>query len=191
MHSRFLYFAGDRLSSAELSAACLDGHLVELGEGYVPADTVETAALRAASLRAILGDTLAATHLSAAWIHGGTCDPPSRHTVQRAVARRLHHVIGRRFTYRDLCIDPADLLVMGGVRVTGPVRTVTDLARVPGDSAHTRALLGMIEQDPALAAAGVAWLQARGRLPFKRPALERLSAWSAMPAQEDVTRYTS
>ena len=33
----------------------------------------------------LLGDTLAATHLSAAWIHGALHEPPARHTVQRAV----------------------------------------------------------------------------------------------------------
>jgi hypothetical protein len=48
--SPFLYFADDRLSSAELTAACLDGHLVSLGDAYMPADAVETRALGAGSL---------------------------------------------------------------------------------------------------------------------------------------------
>ena len=52
MSSPFLYFADERLSPAELSAARLDGHLVELGEAYIPADAVETRGLRAGSLRA-------------------------------------------------------------------------------------------------------------------------------------------
>ena len=43
MTGPFLYFPHDRLSPAELSAARLDGHVVELGEGYIPADAVETA----------------------------------------------------------------------------------------------------------------------------------------------------
>ena len=92
MGSPFLYFTDDRLSGAELTAACLDGDLVALGDAYIPADAVETAALRAGSLTPILGDTLAATHLTAAWIHGGLPLPPARHTVQRAVPRRLHLV---------------------------------------------------------------------------------------------------
>src|SRR3546814_4417455 len=54
MASPFLYFAGSRLSQAELSAACLDGDLVPLGDGFVPADLIETTALRAASLRPVL-----------------------------------------------------------------------------------------------------------------------------------------
>lgn len=190
MHSRFLYFAGDRLSAAELSAARLDGHLVELGEGYIPADAIETAGLRAASLRTILGDTLAATHVSAAWVFGALHDPPIRHTVQRAVARRLHHVIGRRFLYRDLCIEADDLLMLGGVRVTTPLRTLTDLARVD-DDLHMRAARSMVATDPALAGSAIAALSARGPLPYKRMALERLREWTLSAGQDEVTRYTS
>ena len=77
MASPFLYFADDRLSQAELTAACLDGDLVELGEAYIPADAVETTGLRAGSLSEVLGESLAATHLTAAWIHGA----PSRAAV--------------------------------------------------------------------------------------------------------------
>ena len=47
MASPFLYQIDDRLSLAELTAARLDGHLVELGEAYIPADAVETLGLRA------------------------------------------------------------------------------------------------------------------------------------------------
>src|SRR6478609_127580 len=130
MASPFLYFAEDRLSQAELSAACLDGDLVELGEAYIPADAVETRGLRAGSLSGILGDVLAATHLSATWIHGALPAPPARHTVQRAVARRLHHIPDRRLVYRDLAVDPADLQLVSGVLVTSPVRTLADLSRV-------------------------------------------------------------
>lgn len=62
----FLYFAGDRLSTAELTAARLDGDVVEIGEAFMPADAVETRELRAASLRSFVRDTLAVTHESAA-----------------------------------------------------------------------------------------------------------------------------
>ena len=119
-------------------AARLDGDVVELGDAYIPADAVETRALRAGSLTGLLGDTLAATHLTAAWVHGVLSEPPSPHTVQRAVPRRLHHVPSRHLVYRDLAVDPADLVSIGGIRVTTPLRTLEDLCRV-GDDAHTRA----------------------------------------------------
>jgi hypothetical protein len=173
MPSPFLYFAGERLAPAELSAARLDGHLVELGEAYIPADAVETRELRAGSLRTLLGDTLAATHLSAAWVHGALGDPPGRHTVQRAVARRRHQVVGRRMLYRDLRVDPGDLVRIGGVWVTAPARTLADLCRV-GDDEHARAATLMAGAAPALVGDAVAWFGAHGALPHKRAALVML-----------------
>jgi len=188
VRSPFLYFPGDRLSRAELTAACLDGDLVALGDAYIPADAVETTALRAGSLRETLGDTLAATHLSAAWVHGGLPWPPARHTVQRAVPRRLHVVPDRRVVYRDPQVPTHDLELVGGVRVTTASRTLADLARV-GDDEHVSAaiLLGGVHPDAVVQA--IAALEA-GTLPHKRAALTCLRVIAAAP-QEDVTRYTS
>ncbi len=177
MGSPFLYFADDRLSTAELSAARLDGHVIELGDAYIPADAVETTALRAGSLGAILGDTLAATHLTAAWIHGSLHDPPARHTVQRAVSRRLHHVIGQRLVYRDPAVGHDDLVLIGGVWVTSPTRTLADLARV-ADAAHEHAARLFAADVEGLADAAIAWLEHRGAVPHKKRArafLERLA----------------
>lgn len=187
MPSPFLYFADERLSPAELSAARLDGHLVELGEAYIPADAVETRALRAGSLAGLLGDTLAATHLSAAWIHGALHDPPTRHTVQRAVPRRLHQVIGRRLRYRDLCVDAADLLRIGGVLVTSPERTLADLSRLSEPDCVAAARM-MADADPALPQRALAWFDAHGALPNKRSALVVLRELALREGQEDVTR---
>ena len=188
VRSPFLYFADERLSRAELTAACLDGDLVALGDAYIPADAVETAALRAGSLAETLGDTLAATHLSAAWVHGGLPAPPSRHTVQRGVPRRLHVRPDRRVVYRDLQVPGEDLQLVGGVLVTTPARTLADLARV-GNDEHAAAarLLAEIETDAAYQA--IARLEA-GALPHKRAALACL--WALVEErQDDVTRYTS
>ncbi|WP_439593311.1 hypothetical protein [Microbacterium sp.] len=178
MGSPFLYFADDRLSPAELSAACLDGHLVGLGDAYLPADAVETAALRAGSLRGILGETLAATHLSAAWIHGALAEPPARHTVQRAVTRRVHAPLAPRIVYRDPAVDHADLVRIGGVAVTSAVRTLADLARV-ADAAHDRAAALLAAEVDGLALRAVAWLDDRASLPHKRRARQRLIALAA------------
>jgi hypothetical protein len=193
MPSPFLYYADHRLSVAELTAARLDGHVVELGDAYIPADAVETAALRAGSLRDILGTVLAATHLSAAWIHDAVADPPPRHTVQRAVPRRLHHVLGRRFRYRDAMIPPQHLTVVGGVNVTDRVRTLVDLAR-EGDDAHGAAAAAMTNRWPGLAEEALALIAASGPFPGKRPAaglIARLSAERTVGLQDEVTRYTS
>jgi hypothetical protein len=179
--SPYLYFAGDRLSAAELTAACIDGHLVELGEGYIPADAVETAALRARSIAPIVGPALAATHLSAAWIHGGPPDPPPRHSIQRIAAQRLHHLIGRRFSYREGRIDEADLDLVGGVAVTSPTRTLVDLARV-GDGPHLRGARLLVDAGIATCEDGLAWLAASPALPYKRRAEASLRAWMTQQA---------
>ncbi len=193
MASPFLYFADDRLSMAELSAARLDGDVVELGEAYIPADAVETRGLRAGSLAEVLGDSLAATHLTAAWIHGALPDPPARHTVQRAVGRRLHRVPDRRLVYRDLAVDPADLVRLGGVWVTTVIRTLADLSRV-GDPAHVRAAQLLAEADPASAELAIAWLEERRQLPHRQAGqavLDGAAIEDAVAAQDEVTRYTS
>jgi hypothetical protein len=188
MRSPFLYFAGDRLSPAELSAARLDGDLVEIDEAYLPADAVETRELRAGSLQHLLGDTLAATHVTAAWVHGALSEPPSRHTVQRAVARRLHHVIGRRLRYRDLRVDPDDLVRIGGVWVTTPARTVADLARIR-DAEYAHALERMVDAASPVAHEAIVLLEARAGLPHKRAALRRLRELEA-EAEEGAVRTT-
>lgn len=183
--SPFLYFSDERLSGAELTAACLDGHLVALGDAYMPADAVETAALRAGSLARILGDTLAATHLTAAWIHGVLHAPPVRHTVQRAVSRRLHVVPDRHLVYRDLMVPAHELQRLGGVLVTTPVRTLADLAR--GDEGHRRAAAQLAVIEPGALRPAITRLEA-GRLPGKRTALVLLRELAAAARQDDVTR---
>lgn len=169
MTSLFLYFPGDRLSTAELSAACLDGHLVGLGEGYVPADTIETAWLRAASLHELVGANLAAILETAAWIHGARAEPPARHRLQRASPHRVHEPIGRRFVYRDTQIPEADLMRIAGVAVTTPARTVADLAR-SATAADLEMLRAFASADPDVLEAGRRLLRDAARMPRKRAA---------------------
>lgn len=170
MPSPFLYFAHDKLSPAELSAARLDGHLVELGDAYFPADAVETAEMRAGSLAALLGTRLAASLLSAAWIHGALHDPPARHTVCRAVHQRVATVLDRRLVFSDIVLEPDDLIVYAEVAVTTPVRTLIDLARRsdrPEYAEAGRALVAAGLADPAAAAQ---WYRQRPRVPDARRA---------------------
>lgn len=177
MASPFLYFVDDRLSLAELTAARLDGDVVELGDAFIPADAIETRGLRAGSLVGLLGDTLAATHLTAAWVHGAIPDPPARHTVQRATTRRLHYTPARIVHYRDLVIDARDLESIGGVQVTTRVRTLVDLCRVDDDQ-HARAARLLAAGDGELVAAALARLEA-GSLPHKRAAIALLHGIAA------------
>ncbi|MFT4136992.1 type IV toxin-antitoxin system AbiEi family antitoxin [Microbacterium sp.] len=194
----FLYFAGDRLSSPELMAACLDGHLVELGEGFMPADAVETRELRAASLRALMTTGLALTHASAAWVHGAAMSAPRRHCVQRTSERRGLHVVDVRLRYRDGRLPPEDLVIVSGVAVTTPERTLADLVRddVLHDRTGTEVVDALITTYPALPATALAQLERSGPLHRKRAALAYLRERAARcdpnrgpPAsQDEVTR---
>ena len=133
MRDVFLHHPGRRLSMSELSAARLDGDVVELGEGYAPADLVETAALRAASLAPLIGAITGAAFagMSAAWIHGAGDAPPEVHEVQSATGRRLRAPAGRRLIVHDPVLETIDLQHLGGVPVTTPERTLIDLLRWP------------------------------------------------------------
>lgn len=175
---RFLYFAHEVFSPAELTAARLDGHLVELGEGYIPADAVETAALRAASLRTLLGDRLAATHLTAAWVHGAVADPPTPHAVQRAVPQRISPVLDHRVVYRDGFLEPADVVRIGGVLVATRSRTLGDLARQralgEGRAAQLDDALARLASSPEAVRDAIVQLALLHGLPGKPGALELL-----------------
>lgn len=174
MASPFLFFLGAPLTDPELRAACLDGMLVPLGEGYMHADAVETAWMRAASLRPLLGEDLAAARLTAAWIHGAVPTEPARHEVQRAVERRLPELRRLSVIYRDMRIDEADLQIVGGVRATTVGRTLADLARSE-DPVHLAVAREWRDRDRDAARRAREWLDAGRRFPGKRRAARLLS----------------
>jgi hypothetical protein len=128
MHPAFLYLPGARLAHGELSACRLDGHLVDLGEGYIPADLVETLSTRAASVATLIPPALAASGPSAAWIHGSGDEPPSPHHVHRAVDHRLRPNLQARVVFHDAFVPATDLVRAGSVLVMSPLRTMIDLA---------------------------------------------------------------
>jgi hypothetical protein len=191
----FLYFAHDRLSPAELSAARLDGDLVEIGEGYMPADAVESVAMRAASLAPLCSERLAVGIWSAAWIYGALHEPPARHSLVRAPGRRVGNLISRRAVFHDTAIDAHDVTLLGDVRVTTPLRTLTDIARradrESDPSRATAAARGLIETGLVTATAGRDFLAGHPGLPGCRRGdalLARIAGGAASSAQEDVTR---
>lgn len=153
MRGAFLHVPGDRLSLSELTAARLDGDVVELGEAYAPADLVETAALRASSLASLISGMRDAAFagMSAAWIHGAGDAAPETHELQSASGRRLRAPVTRRLIVHDPVLDAADVQRLGGVAVTTPERTLIDLLRWPVTlpARHDWARL-LVQADPAL-----------------------------------------
>lgn len=177
---------GVRLSAAELSAAKLDGDVVPLDAVYAPADAAETPTLRAAALAGLVAGTVAVTRLAAAWLYGAVDEPPARVCVQRAVPRRITHVLDPRLDYRDALLPEADAVLIGGVRVTTPARTLGDLAR-DRQPVSTAAARQLIAHGDVTAAAGLAVVRAAGAVPGKRAALRVLREWCRAD-QPEVTR---
>lgn len=174
---RFVLFPHRGHSHAELSAARIDGRLVELGEGYIPADAVETPALRAASLAPVLGDRLAATHLTAAWVHGAVDALPARLHVQRAVAHRIRSVLDHRIVYRDSRVPPRDVTRLGGVMVTTAARTLADLARAQiggAEDASTTSAIARLGAEPGAAREAIVSLALQDAVPGKPAAIALL-----------------
>lgn len=128
MHPAFLYLPGDRLSPAELSAARIDGHVVEVGDAYIPADLVEGPDVRASAVAALIRPGTAACAQTAAWIHGAGDRPPAVHHARRCVERRLRPATNARLIFHDTVLPAADIRSIGGIAVTTPARTMLDLA---------------------------------------------------------------
>lgn len=128
MHPALLYLPGVRLSEAELSAARIDGHVVEVGDAYVPADLIEGSDVRASAVASLVRAGTAASGPTAAWIHGAGDGPPGVHHVRRCVERRIRATTNSRLVFHDTVVASSELESIGGILVTTPVRTMLDLA---------------------------------------------------------------
>jgi hypothetical protein len=179
MHPAFLYLPGTRLSQAELSAARIDGHVVELGEAYIPADLVESADARASTLAPLVRPGTAASGPTAAWIHGAGDAPPAVHHVKRSADRRLRPRTSGRLVYHDTLLAASDLQVLGGIAVSTPQRTLLDLAVTLHRDPRVLPWMDQLARVfPGLATEAAAALRTLRRVPGSRAgtaALERLA----------------
>ena len=171
-----IYLPDERLSVAELSAARLDGDVVEIGEGYMPADAIESTATRAASLRSICGTRLVVGSWSAAWVYGALTDPPARHTVMRGAAHRIGNLIDRRAIFHDVGVEQTDVTDVAGVLVTSPLRTVIDVARRIREPEHRERATAVVG---ALIEAGLA---------DPLDAIRRIDALTRLPGSKHARR---
>jgi hypothetical protein len=202
VHPSLFYRPGALLSQQELSAARLDGLLVEVGEGYMPADLPEDAGARATALAPILSAGYAASGPTAAWVHGVGDAPPQRHHLQRAADRRPRVELRRNVVMHEGQVPPGDLTFVAAVPVTTPLRTLTDLVLTSSRYRECAVWMrSMAEACPALVPQVQTLLAGRSRMPGKRAALATVSellnergqdqAARNRLAQEEVTRYTS
>lgn len=116
-----------------IRSALRDGELRRVFRGVlVRADLADTVQLRAAALALVVPTHQVVTDRTAAWLHGvdvyGLTDKEILPAVEVCALRgravtELAGVDGRT---RDL--EPRDVMTIGGVRVTTPLRTALDLA---------------------------------------------------------------
>ncbi|WP_223624767.1 type IV toxin-antitoxin system AbiEi family antitoxin [Microbacterium sp. EST19A] len=178
MHPAFLYLPGSRLSPAELSAARIDGHVIDLGEAYVPADLVETAEVRASTLASLVRPGTAASGPTAAWIHGAGDAPPAVHHVKRSADRRLRPQTSGRLVFHDTLLAASDQQMIAGIAVSTPVRTLLDLATTLHRDPRVLPWMDHLARVfPGLASEAAASVRSLRRVPGSRAglaALERL-----------------
>lgn len=166
------------LPIAELSAARLDGELYAVDDGYSPIDVPNGPHERAASLTEYCQGRLMAEQRTAAWVWGALDHAPARHELCASLGARARPAFPIRTSVREVVIDSTEFVIVGGIQVTTPLRTVIDLARFSEE-------FGDVERGivAALAAMSSITLElcrsdmdARTNLPNKRRALKRLAS---------------
>ncbi|GGE88389.1 hypothetical protein GCM10011313_08830 [Mycetocola zhadangensis] len=106
---------------------------------FILVDEPDRADLRASALRTALPDVRAAEHLvaigwTAAWIHGALDSAPWQHEMCVRADERASVRLAPRFVQRELRLRDYDEVLIAGLRVTTPRRTLHDLTR---RSAHS------------------------------------------------------
>lgn len=189
VHPALFYRPGDRLTLPELSAARLDGDVIEVGEGYMPTDTIEGVGARALSLSPLVPSGTAISGVSAAWVHGAGDTPPGVHHVSRISRSRQRIVISSRVVHHERRLAADEIQEIVGVWVQTPLATAVSLLFSSSRSAEDAIWLqALIAFSPGLADAVRAHVLPLGRRPGANHAKRMLEGWAD---QDVVTRYTS
>ncbi|MFT2705982.1 type IV toxin-antitoxin system AbiEi family antitoxin [Clavibacter zhangzhiyongii] len=181
------------LPLAELCSARLDGEVYEVDACYSPVDELASPWLRAAALAAQVPSRLIAERSTAAWVHGAVRTPPRTHEYCVDSVARCHPPALRNVRIREVVLDERDTLVLAGLRVTTPLRTLCDIARTVADLTprHRAACLGLLAMPGVTEAAAREHLAGCGALPDKRRALARLDELARLAATADPGRDPS
>ncbi|CAN5307376.1 hypothetical protein BH11ACT2_BH11ACT2_07430 [soil metagenome] len=166
------------LPLAELHAARLDGELFAVDSCFAPIDEPELPRLRADAIAAVWPDRIIAEQRSAAWVYGVLPTPPVQHELCADLSARARPSNRGQARVREVVIDPSEVVRIGRLDVTSPLRTVLDLARfsetfgqIEQKVCRDLMVLGGLTIDDCRSA-----LALRRNLPGKRQAVERLRA---------------
>ncbi|MBK0418175.1 hypothetical protein JD276_03920 [Leucobacter sp. CSA1] len=173
----------DLWPAALRSAETLRGSLVRCGPGHRSIGWPETPRVRATALAPWLDRGYVAAYLTAAWVWGAARSPgsPLQFSTPAGVRRPDRCAANERV--RQLSHTPADVTRFGAFGVMTPVRTVSDLLRLPGrfPIEHAVACRLLFRNIPGGAAA-VSELLRSGPARHRRIALERLGRISTTVA---------
>jgi hypothetical protein len=164
------------LPLAERMAARLDGELFAIGDGHSAIDEVEGPALRLGAVLGARPARLIAELATAAWVWGARESIPPRLEFCVDLRARARPAASPSAIVREVVLTPDDVLTLATFRVTTPLRTAVDLARVrddftadDSDAVRRLAEFGRFGLDDCRSSMD------RGRnLPAKRRALQRL-----------------
>lgn len=167
----------DDYSEAELSAMVLDGDVFRVGECVSPIDEIPSASLRAAALSTVIPVRLIAERRTAAWVWGAVNDLPARYEVCADIGARTRPARPHRLVIREVVIADHEVVSFDGFKVTNPVRTATDVARVSDHfgPAEVELVARLMRSAGFTTADCAARMEHRRNLPNKRLALERLA----------------
>jgi hypothetical protein len=184
-----LYVPGTLFSWPELQTMASDGVLTQLYQrGYLPPGTRPTPHLRARAasilIRPAIRQRVVAGRMTAAWIYGCAAEP-DRLALLVDASRRISSLRSTRgCTLHEVRLGPYDVVSLGGLMVSSPLRTSVDIAlHVEPERAvpALRALLGRPELGLRLRLLVLA-VEASPRLPHKKAALAKLEDLRAGPA---------
>jgi hypothetical protein len=186
-----LYSPGALFTWPELQAMASDGVLTQLYQrGYLPPGTRSTPQLRARAAACTIPLTIrqrvVAGRMTAAWIYG-CAQEPDRLALLVDANRRISSLRSTRgCTFHEVRLGPFDVVSLGGLMVSSPLRTAVDIAlHVQADHAlpALAAILARPELDVRLRLLRLA-VEATPRVPHKKAALEKLAALYPAPPEE-------
>lgn len=178
-----LYSAGAVFSWPELQAMASDGVLTQLYQrGYLPPGTRPTPLLRASAAACTLPvpvrQRIVAGRMTAAWIYGCAREP-DRLALLVDANRRISSLRSTRgCTFHEVRLGLFDVVSLGGLMVSSPLRTALDIAlHVEAEQAlpALAAFLARPELNVRLRLLRLA-VEAVPRPPHKKAALEKLAA---------------
>lgn len=183
-----LYSPGRVFSWPELQAMAADGILSQLYQrGYVLPGTPATPQLRARAasfaVPPAIRQRVVAGRMTAAWIYGCAGEPDRLALLVDATRRVSSLRSTRGCTLHEVRLGPFDVVSLGGLMVSSPLRTALDIAlHVDAERAlpALRKMLASPELDVRLRLLTLA-VEATPRVPHKKAALAILSALKPQP----------